>query len=602
MADLLSPTPARDRLRYLIDKLMDESASPAEQLELETQLRENPAACDLYLLYTDMHAYMHWLTMGEPTSRAAGHHKSEALDPLADLRPLFDEVSVSRPTLEPAFTRAKMGWFVAATIMVACIAFLMAVLTTPRPPVQRPGETSADGPSVAANTSDALNKLAADGVVAAIETCDSARWRPGAERTAGTVLRKGDACELISGRAMVRFARGAQVVLEGPATFAFQDADSGFLRRGRLAANVPPTAIGFAVDAPMARIIDLGTEFGVDVDDRGNVEVEVFTGQVDVTATGTKSESKPSSVRLSAGQASRIESGELRPTAATNSQKFASVRRNLPSLEQDIDLVLDDVKVGWDDPLCWSDNQTPHLRGHYHVGRTKAKRVRTPGAVPEHLFLGGLLTIHNTGELLFKDSERAKKLVSLRLDGGRISLFGSRGKQVMEILAPLQIVAPSRLDFRTDSIARWGRDFSGEGPLHVSGAGELWLAADCTRYSGDLTIDGTTLVVTRSESIGSGRIAVVGGGKFETRCDLEQSSLTLSFDRKSALVLNHRLVVGTVEIAGKRVGIGEYSPGELREQFGANVEGTEGRLIVIDESAAATAPKSRLNAQVLTSH
>lgn len=585
MAEQLHQTPSGSDFCRLIDKLIDDSLLPADQLALESRIRQEPAARDLYLLYTDMHAHLHWLTMGEPASRLIALERSSTADPLADLVPLLVERAVSVPPPEATFTRAKLGRWIGATMMVACVVVLMALLTTPRPRVEN---LTAEGlPAASGGNTPRINS-ATDSTLAVVDPDPSARWRPGAERKPGETLKSGDTCELISGTAVISFTRGAQVVLEGPATFVLQDADSGFLRRGKLAAKVPQQAIGFAVDSPQARVVDLGTEFGVDVDERGNVDVEVFAGKVDVTATASNAATRPPSIQLSAGQSSRVQGGVLQP-GVSSGQKFAAVRKSLPEIEQDVELVLDDVKLGWDAPQCWSDNRTPHLSAHYHVGRGKAKRVRTPGNVPEHLFLGGLLTIHESGELLLKVSNRPKKLVSLRLDGGRISIYGTGEKQVMEVQAPLQIVAPSRLDFRTRSVVRWSRDITGDSPLQVSGAGELWLAADCSRYRGDLTIDDTTLIATQPDSLGTGRLNVTGGGRFAPGCDLERPTMSMSFDHDAVLVLNHALIVGAIEFDGKPVAAGEYLPSELRKTFGANVEGKDGKLVVVHAAPPAKA-------------
>ena len=57
------------------------------------------------------------------------------------------------------------------------------------------------------------------------------------------------------------------------------------LRRGRLTARVPQPATGFALLSPHGKLIDLGTEFGVSVDDAGAADVVVFAGQVKASPT-----------------------------------------------------------------------------------------------------------------------------------------------------------------------------------------------------------------------------------------------------------------------------------------------------------------------------
>jgi hypothetical protein len=67
--------------------------------------------------------------------------------------------------------------------------------------------------------------------------------------------RIGRRLQVHTGLAELRFADGAKVVIEGPAEFEVRSANGGFLRIGRLAAHVPPRAIGFEVETPTARVL-----------------------------------------------------------------------------------------------------------------------------------------------------------------------------------------------------------------------------------------------------------------------------------------------------------------------------------------------------------
>ncbi len=109
-----------------------------------------------------------------------------------------------------------------------------------------------------------------------------ARW--GAENSdlkKGARLSQGK-IRLESGLAKLRFSSGAKVTLEGPAEYEIVDDDLTRLVSGRLSAKIPRSAIGFKVDTPTARVIDLGTAFGVDVEEDGATEVAVFEGEVEV--------------------------------------------------------------------------------------------------------------------------------------------------------------------------------------------------------------------------------------------------------------------------------------------------------------------------------
>jgi len=118
----------------------------------------------------------------------------------------------------------------------------------------------------------------------------------------------GEQLRLTEGLLEITFARGAKVLLEGPATFNVTDAAQGFLHNGSLVAKVQKGAEGFTIQTPAVAVVDLGTEFGVRVDDeRGTAEVEVFQGKVELRATAEEGPSRTLRQHLVAGRAARVE-------------------------------------------------------------------------------------------------------------------------------------------------------------------------------------------------------------------------------------------------------------------------------------------------------
>ncbi len=105
------------------------------------------------------------------------------------------------------------------------------------------------------------------------------------EMTDGSALR-GEPHEIIAGSVSLVTARGARIVIEAPAEFYFESAQRLHMKRGRLAADVPPAAKGFTVVTPSGDAVDLGTRFGVDVPSAGAAEVHVFQGEVITKASG----------------------------------------------------------------------------------------------------------------------------------------------------------------------------------------------------------------------------------------------------------------------------------------------------------------------------
>ena len=97
---------------------------------------------------------------------------------------------------------------------------------------------------------------------------------------AGSHLKPGQQVRITRGQVELAFDKGAEVVLVGPAAFIVSSANSAHLILGGLTAQVPDTASGFQVDTPHGKVVDLGTEFGLIVDDFGSTEVGVFKGKV----------------------------------------------------------------------------------------------------------------------------------------------------------------------------------------------------------------------------------------------------------------------------------------------------------------------------------
>jgi hypothetical protein len=119
------------------------------------------------------------------------------------------------------------------------------------------------------------------GPVARLTRLVAAQWTSdGRTRREGAPLSAEGTLPLAEGLAEISFDHGARVILRGPAGFEVQSADGGLLREGSLTARVGPSSAGFTIRTPDATIVDLGTEFGVAVEQSGPSEIEVFAGQV----------------------------------------------------------------------------------------------------------------------------------------------------------------------------------------------------------------------------------------------------------------------------------------------------------------------------------
>jgi hypothetical protein len=122
--------------------------------------------------------------------------------------------------------------------------------------------------------------------VARLTRLVAAQWTgEGRATREGAALVAGQTLPLAEGLAEISFEHGSRVILRGPAGFEILSAEGGLLRQGSLTARVGRSPAGFTIRTPDATIVDLGTEFGVAVQDGGPSQIEVFAGQVLVHPT-----------------------------------------------------------------------------------------------------------------------------------------------------------------------------------------------------------------------------------------------------------------------------------------------------------------------------
>lgn len=110
--------------------------------------------------------------------------------------------------------------------------------------------------------------------------------------------------KLRSGVAEIEFFQGARLCIEGPAEIKLISAGEAYCKRGRFSAEVPPHARGFRIGTPKGDLVDLGTEFGLDLNS-DTPTLHVFKGEVELHR------SKSAMQLLTTGQAARMENTGL---------------------------------------------------------------------------------------------------------------------------------------------------------------------------------------------------------------------------------------------------------------------------------------------------
>jgi hypothetical protein len=149
----------------------------------------------------------------------------------------------------------------------------------------------------------------------------------------GDALTPGQRLKLTSGVLQLTYETGAKVTVEGPVDMVMTTPIEARLSEGKIAAAVPRFARGYTIVTPTAEVVDLGTEFGVSVDDVGASEVHVFDGDVVTRSIGGKAAASDliHAREDEAVQFTSIESGPRR--ISVDRTKF--VRRLTPDLPAD---------------------------------------------------------------------------------------------------------------------------------------------------------------------------------------------------------------------------------------------------------------------------
>ena len=235
-------------------------------------------------------------------------------------RDVSDSVSQDRrggrPPLVP---RSWRRWVVAA------VALLMAgmIAIAPHRPAGRPDTAITAGPSVAG----APPKLVLSRGFAVVIQLAAAEWEPGeGQRPSEGDLLAAGRLVLRSGRVTLGLLSGVTLTLEGPADLELLSIDRVHCRRGKLRTCVPHGAEGFIVTTPGSAVVDLGTEFALNVAVDGKADVMVFNGQAEAAVLNAAGAPKRSQ-QVMARHAFAIDPGRGQIEAAEAHARWISSRR-----------------------------------------------------------------------------------------------------------------------------------------------------------------------------------------------------------------------------------------------------------------------------------
>ncbi len=211
--------------------------------------------------------------------------------------------NVSANSRSPAGSRPSWGWAAAAV----AASLLIGVVSFPR------GIDSGKADAVIASA-PAEEKLAPKPivvepapVVATVTETINVESRSGSRLRRGQYVRRGESLIIEAGVLAVTTADGCDVVVEGPAKLVFEGSQQIAMSEGRLSARIDEAATGLIVKTPTARVVDLGTEFGVGIGPDLATEVAVYEGVVELYSARTDGDAPSPSKRITAGRAGHVD-------------------------------------------------------------------------------------------------------------------------------------------------------------------------------------------------------------------------------------------------------------------------------------------------------
>jgi Concanavalin A-like lectin/glucanases superfamily/FecR protein len=253
----------KTHLQELLSNLVDEKLGEGELKELQALLRDDPDAQQFYIKYTMLHSWLTWDYIGQSSaeSRLLSLTKQEVSDEPGKTSPILGFLGDIANYLNH---HSPLSFILLIALFGATLLTATHFLST-RPTQKRPAES---------------------GIVAQITSVKDCQWSAAIPSPAQNMpLLEGRLLQLEKGIAQITYTNGAVVLLEGPASLTLDSSNSGFLSQGKLTARADTDeSRQFTILTPDARFVDLGTEFGVKIDEQGRAEVAVFAGKVNAEA------------------------------------------------------------------------------------------------------------------------------------------------------------------------------------------------------------------------------------------------------------------------------------------------------------------------------
>jgi hypothetical protein len=379
-----------DALSPLLAALCDGTIDAEGFARLERLLAADPAARRAYFAYMDLHGELTWdhrRTSNDqvPISNdqfSFFNDQSPAPSPQPIALPIIIQTIDSPGSPLASFVGSMLFPYMIATVIVGMAVLVAAVLKvssnaevvkSSRPPALR--DIQLPPPKV-----EYVARITGMADCKWAQSPESRVQSPALDSRFSTLVALGDTLSLRSGLLEITYNSGAKVILQGPVTYKVESSASGYLSVGKLTARVekrgerreergegrtvsksPNLQISkseisplsslpsplFAVRTPTATVTDLGTEFGLEVDNRGRTISQVFRGLVRVQLVMADGRPQGDGQLLHENQSATVDTGSKRTIVVVASSNRGAFVHDIPKRTiKTLDLV--DVLAGGD--------------------------------------------------------------------------------------------------------------------------------------------------------------------------------------------------------------------------------------------------------------
>jgi len=283
----------------LIDALIEGDISEADFLRIEAELSVDPKVRQQFFqrLQLDL------LLQKEAQAVSSQLNRHETVASEAAVGATLDSTPTSRSGI------SSLWYGLAAIAIAASFAAVVFLIPSNAPTLvvdQSPDHRLTSNVVQTESTATGFALLAGQ---------SNAVWH-GKPISTGNLIPAGE-LHLESGMAHLELFSGVQMVIEGEARFSVDSAMQVTIHQGRASANVPDAAHGFQIKTKQGNVVDLGTEFAIEVGDTSS-RVEVVSGEVEVQPLGSESE------KLVEGELRELTEGKIKPRNLTESLSIVS--------------------------------------------------------------------------------------------------------------------------------------------------------------------------------------------------------------------------------------------------------------------------------------